>query len=148
MPLPVRLATSGAVPLAPSAVHTVPTVRGPLPDGERFSSLVARHRAAAAPAPAPAVNVPTPAAPSAIAPVRGVTAPSLTELGSGLLNRVARGERYVETTVRRGVRGEAFSPEELLVVQAQVYRASQDLELLSKLVEKGTSAVKTVLQSG
>lgn len=147
MTAPVRLVTSGAAPIAPASLPAPPATTRALPDGERFASLVSRHRAAAptqALAPSRPVSAP-PAAPT-VPPVRGASGPSLPELGRALLSRVARGERLVENTVRRGARGEAFSPEELLVVQAQVYRASQDLELLSKLVEKGTGAVKTVLQ--
>ncbi len=150
MAAPIRLVTAGAVPLAPGVSPSpLPPARAPAPDGERFASLVARHRAPPAPAPAPpAASVAPPGASlqNAAAPVRNAARPALSELGSGLLSRVARGERLVEQVVRRGARGEAFSPEELLVIQAQVYRASQDLELLSKLVEKGTGAVKTVLQ--
>jgi hypothetical protein len=43
--------------------------------------------------------------------------------------------------------GKTFTPVELLGFQAQVYRASQQLDLASRVVEKTTSGVKQVLQT-
>jgi hypothetical protein len=40
-----------------------------------------------------------------------------------------------------------FSQEELIAIQAGVYRYTQELELASKLVDKASGAVKTTLQS-
>jgi hypothetical protein len=48
--------------------------------------------------------------------------------------------------VRQGLAGRAYTPADLLAMQAQVYRYTQELELVSKLVERGTSTVKTILQ--
>lgn len=43
--------------------------------------------------------------------------------------------------------GRTFSPAELLAMQAYTYRASQELELAGKVVEKATSGLKQVLQT-
>ena len=43
--------------------------------------------------------------------------------------------------------GRTFSPTELLALQAHVYRASQELDLAGKVVEKATGGVKQVLQT-
>jgi hypothetical protein len=43
--------------------------------------------------------------------------------------------------------GKTFSPAELLAFQAHVYRASQELDLAGKVVEKATSGVKQLLQT-
>lgn len=43
--------------------------------------------------------------------------------------------------------GKAFSPAELLALQTQMYRASQELDLASRMVEKATGGVKQVLQT-
>ncbi|MDW8361166.1 MAG: hypothetical protein RMK74_02095 [Myxococcales bacterium] len=57
------------------------------------------------------------------------------------------GERHIERVMRAARSGKVFSQEELLAVQAGVYRYSQQLEIASKLVDRATSAVKTTLQS-
>jgi hypothetical protein len=43
--------------------------------------------------------------------------------------------------------GKSFSPAELLALQTQMYRASQELDLASRMVEKATGGVKQVLQT-
>jgi hypothetical protein len=43
--------------------------------------------------------------------------------------------------------GRCFSPAELLALQANVYRASQQLDLAGKVIEKATGGVKQVLQT-
>lgn len=94
--------------------------------------------------PPSAAPSPTPPAPSP-ASAASATEPLTAPLG-GLLRRVARGERQVDAVLRQAVSGRSFTPEELLVVQAQVYRYSQELELVGKLVDKGTNTVRTILQ--
>lgn len=75
-------------------------------------------------------------------------AQSLARSGADLLRRVSSGERYMDSIVRQGLSGRAFTNEELLTVQARIYRYTQEVELVSKIVDKTTGAVKTVLQSG
>jgi len=60
---------------------------------------------------------------------------------------ISRGERMVNGLVAAARRGKTFSNEELIAVQAGVYRYTQELELAGKLVDKATSAVKQTLQS-
>jgi hypothetical protein len=60
---------------------------------------------------------------------------------------IDRGQRMVESVIRSARNGRVFSQEELIAIQAGVYRYTQELELASKLVEKATGAVKTTLQS-
>jgi hypothetical protein len=129
----------------------------PLPStpasGSRFGELVAQLRTGGAASPAAsAVRPPGGSAPLTPAATPGTriepgAAQPLTELGRQLLARVARGERYMENVVRQGLSGgKTYTNEELLALQAQVYRYTQELELVSKLVDRGTSTVKTVLQ--
>jgi len=61
--------------------------------------------------------------------------------------QMARGQRHIDAAVRRARRGGGLPPEELLALQAGVYRNTQQLELASKLVEKATGAIKQTLQS-
>lgn len=60
---------------------------------------------------------------------------------------ITRGQRMVDSVVRAARNGRVFSQEELLAIQAGVYRYTQELELASKLVDKASTAVKTTLQS-
>ena len=43
--------------------------------------------------------------------------------------------------------GKTFSNQQLLAVQASVYKFSQELEMTSKVVEKATSGVKQTMQT-
>jgi hypothetical protein len=61
--------------------------------------------------------------------------------------RIQDGSALVDRAVRAARAGRAFRPEELLALQAGVYRHSQELDLASKLVDKGTSSVRQLLQS-
>jgi hypothetical protein len=76
------------------------------------------------------------------------SANALTDAGRRILARVARGERYIEQVVRGAAGGTAYTPADLLAIQAQVYRHTQEVELVSKFVDRATSTVKTVLQQG
>jgi hypothetical protein len=60
---------------------------------------------------------------------------------------IERGKAFVDRAIRAARNGRTFSNEELIAVQAGVYRYTHELELASKLVDKATNAVKTTLQS-
>lgn len=60
---------------------------------------------------------------------------------------IERGKSFLDRAMRAARNGRAFSNEELIAVQAGVYRYTHELELASKLVDKATNAVKTTLQS-
>jgi hypothetical protein len=81
----------------------------------------------------------------------GAGAPEAVPPGLALLRGAARsigrGERLIDQAVRAARRGHVFGHAELLALQAGVYRHSQELDLASKLVDKGTSAVRNVLSS-
>ncbi len=62
-------------------------------------------------------------------------------------HRLAEGERALDRIVVEARRGVVHRPEELLALQATVYRYTQELELAAKLVDKGTTAVQRTLQS-
>jgi hypothetical protein len=62
----------------------------------------------------------------------------------GLSNEVDRGEKVTRRAIEGG--GKDLGPGELLALQAGVYRYSEAVDLASKLVDRATSGVKTVLQ--
>lgn len=72
-------------------------------------------------------------------------APSPT--AAKVISDVQRAQNKLDTLLKMAESGRTFSPAELLAFQTHAYRASQELDLASKVVEKGTSAVKQTLQT-
>lgn len=60
---------------------------------------------------------------------------------------ICRGQRMIDSVIHAARNGRVFSQQELIAIQAGVYRYTQELELASKLVDKATGAVRTTLQS-
>ncbi len=60
---------------------------------------------------------------------------------------IEHGRRSLDRAIAHGHAGRTLSQEELLALQATVYRYTQELEIASKLVDKSTAAVRTTLQS-
>ena len=67
------------------------------------------------------------------------------KLLEGLGNEINHGERTVHGAMHAG--GD-MEPSELLALQAGVYRYSEAVDLASKLVDKASSGVKTVVNGG
>ncbi|RKH34256.1 ATP-dependent helicase HrpB [Corallococcus praedator] len=64
-----------------------------------------------------------------------------------VLDRVGQAQQRLDHILKLAESGRTFSPTELLALQAHVYRASQELDLAGKVVEKATGGVKQVLQT-
>jgi len=62
-----------------------------------------------------------------------------------LLGDVETQRARIDRVLARAQRGETFSPPQLLALQMQVYRYAQNLEVVSRVVDKAVSAAKTVL---
>ena len=92
----------------------------------------------------------TPVSSASTPPARRVDStqegPSFADALRRALESASESERRMDAAVRRGVRG-GLTPEELIALQARVYRYARELELASKLVDKSASAAKHVLQS-
>jgi hypothetical protein len=71
----------------------------------------------------------------------------LTAMLRDAARSISRGEESIDRAMRAARAGRVFSHEELLALQAGVYRYTQELELASKLVDKATGAVRQTLQS-
>ena len=64
-----------------------------------------------------------------------------------VLDRVGQAQQRLDHILKLAESGRTFSATELLALQAHVYRASQELDLAGKVVEKATGGVKQVLQT-
>jgi hypothetical protein len=64
-----------------------------------------------------------------------------------VIDQVNQAQNRMEQILRMAESGKSFSPAELLSLQTHVYRASQELDLAGKVVEKATGGVKQVLQT-
>jgi hypothetical protein len=83
------------------------------------------------------------------APAPGPAAPPPSEPFARVLDRLGRrideGEKAVDRAASRP--SASMDPGEMLALQAQVYRYVEAVDLATKIVERGTSAVKTTLQN-
>jgi hypothetical protein len=61
--------------------------------------------------------------------------------------RLASDQKRMDEVLALAQSGKSFTPAELLSLQTQVYRSSQQLDLAGKVVEKTTGGVKQVLQT-
>jgi hypothetical protein len=88
--------------------------------------------------PAPAASASASEAPSAFAAVL-----------HGIGREVERGESLVRSALgaARSAAGGAIGPVELIALQAGVYRYGEAVDLASRLVDRATASVKTVLQA-
>ena len=73
--------------------------------------------------------------------------PSNQVTATKVLDQVNRAQNRMEQILKMAESGKSFSPAELLSLQTHVYRASQELDLAGKVVEKATGGVKQVLQT-
>jgi hypothetical protein len=64
-----------------------------------------------------------------------------------MLDRVSQAQKRLDHILALAESGRTFTAGELLAFQAHVYRASQELDLAGKVVEKATGGVKQVLQT-
>jgi hypothetical protein len=84
------------------------------------------------------------AAPPVLAPREGPSA--FGKLLHGLGRELDRGEALAERAMGGGAGG-GMSPGALIALQAGIYRYSEAVDLVTKLVDRGTQAVKTTLQN-
>ncbi|MCA9582117.1 MAG: hypothetical protein KC416_10020 [Myxococcales bacterium] len=92
---------------------------------------------------APSIPVAAPRA----TPSRPTAPPFVESLGDALRassQRLNEGEVLMDRALRRG---RTLDHTELLALQAGIYRYSQELDLVSRLVDRGTQALRQTLQS-
>ena len=74
-------------------------------------------------------------------------APPFGQLLRGLGHELDRGEAIAEAAIRGAGAHAGMSPERLIALQAGIYRYSEAVDLVTKLVDRGTQAVRTTLQN-
>lgn len=75
------------------------------------------------------------------------TQPRAAQGISQLMSDVMHGQNKLEDIIQMSLSGRSFSSQELLAMQAGVYRFTQELELTSKVVEKATASVKQTMNT-
>jgi hypothetical protein len=63
-------------------------------------------------------------------------------LAQGAIARVEEGRRRLDEIIAQARAGKTFKPRELLALQAEMYRISEELSLVNKVVEEGVAGVK------
>jgi hypothetical protein len=140
------------------------------PGRERFGKVLEEARGLARGS-GPPVTMEGPSRPAPVEAPRGVgraeaaghAAPGCAEVKPGarvdsvraareqqvaqVLDRVGQAQKRLDHILKLAESGRTFTPAELLALQAHVYRASQELDLAGKVVEKATGGVKQVLQT-
>ena len=64
-----------------------------------------------------------------------------------LLDQIVDGQNKLDDIIKMAVSGKQYGQQDLLAIQASVYKFSQELELTSKVVEKATSGIKQTMQT-
>lgn len=125
---------------------------------EKFGKLLESSAKGHAPrssevAPRPVVDTPQRAeAAKGVRDVRGVQNVQQPAHARGVeaaqvLDQVASAQKRLDHILEMAQAGKCFTPAELIAMQAHVYRASQELDLAGKVVEKATGGVKQILQT-
>ena len=63
------------------------------------------------------------------------------------IDRVRDAQHRLDHILQVAQSGKTFTPAELLALQAQVYQASNEIDLAGKVVDKATGGVKQILQT-
>jgi hypothetical protein len=69
-------------------------------------------------------------------------APEQAKLAGQVLSRVEAGQKRLDEIIAQARSGKTFRPRELLAMQAEVYRISEELSLVNKVVEEGVAGIK------
>lgn len=82
-----------------------------------------------------------------VKPLEAVQDPKKAGGVKRLMAGVMDGQNQLDQIISKASSGKQFSNQELLAMQASVYKFSQELELTSKVVEKATSGIKQTMQT-
>lgn len=98
----------------------------------------------------PSVHVPTATNPASSheSPSIHDEGPSFSQVLRGLGREINGGEATMRTALASMGAGADLGPAQLIALQAGVYRYSEAIELTSRLVDRATGGLKTVVQGG
>lgn len=88
-----------------------------------------------------------PAPTGATDPSKAVNSSQATKGIRKLLGQVVEGQNKLDDIIKMATSGKTYGHQDLLAIQASVYKFSQEMELTSKVVEKATSGVKQTMQT-
>ncbi len=90
---------------------------------------------------------PAPASPAPASPVHETPGGSaFASLLQSLAGEIHKGELLTRSALGVGRVGQTIGPAELIALQAGIYRYGETVDLASRLVDRATGAVRTVLQ--
>lgn len=84
--------------------------------------------------------------PDAVPEVPGTERTALNTV-SRFVQDLEQGQHMLDRIIQRASSSAPFTHAELLSLQASMYRYTQELDLVSRVVEKGTSGLKDVLKT-
>ena len=93
--------------------------------------------------PVPMESAPVPPLPSSDEP-----SPSFAHVLRGLGREINSGEATMRAAIQSMRTGADLGPAQLIALEAGVYRYSEAIDLTSRLVDRATGGVKTVVQGG
>ena len=71
-----------------------------------------------------------------------------TSMMSSMMANLEKGQAHIDKLINGGIaNGKSMSNQELLAMQAGMYKYTQELDLVSKVVEKATSGLKDTLKT-
>ncbi len=70
-----------------------------------------------------------------------------TSMISNMMSNMEKGQASIDKLINGGLSGKSMSNQEMLQLQAGMYKYSQELELTGKVVEKATSGLKDTLKT-
>lgn len=62
-----------------------------------------------------------------------------------ILNQMESEQHGIDQQIRKAAYGKTFSPKEILLLQSRMYAYSQDIQILSQLMDRGVGSVKMLL---
>jgi hypothetical protein len=105
-------------------------------------------RVSASDSAARALTATEPPSPPPSPAAQGQPSSPFAQVLGGLGREINRGEATMRTALESIGRGADLGPAQLIALQAGVYRYSEAIDLASRLVDRATSGVKTIVQGG
>ncbi len=141
---PTGVAGAGSAPKAAETFGNLLKGQGGSPAPQRLENTPLPVQQTKA---AQAVAVARPCTVEAVSSAKVGATTDPRHVAAGVLDQVNAAQLRMDQILAMAESGRAFSPAELLSLQTHVYRASQELDLAGKVVEKATNGVKQVLQT-